>query len=169
MTLSTPLTTIYCREIQPTERHNRAQVERHAIAELVAEAFGSDAIYSHHTDGAPLVEGREEAISVSHCRGLATLAVSRAASVGIDAETPRVQLQRVSEKFLNRAEGRPTDLGTLLRLWTAKEAVYKAARTPGLSLTDIIVSTDHATALGHNYSITFFEITPALVAVAEQD
>lgn len=78
-------------------------------------------------------------ISVSHCRTFAVVALS-AGPVGVDAETARPQLSRVAFRFClpGEAEALADDpvcrkyeeyipgMSSLLLLWTAKEATYKA-------------------------------------------
>ena len=75
-------------------------------------------------------------MSLSH-GGLHACAVFHPyASVGVDVEGPRPQMQRIAGKFLHTEErafleGTTSDWG-LRMAWGAKEAVYKAAKTPGL-------------------------------------
>lgn len=87
----------------------------------------------HNADGAPSVEGSDEAISISHSRTHIAIAIGGAAPLGIDIETPRAQLRAVAPRVLSadelRVYGTTTD--GLLRAWTLKEALYKAALTPG--------------------------------------
>lgn len=73
--------------------------------------------------------------------------------IGIDIERPRMQLRRVATRFLTDDEypklcllDEDRQLDHLLKKWTAKEAVYKAARTPGLGLKEIQVSDDFSRA-----------------------
>lgn len=78
-------------------------------------------------------------ISVTHCRSLAAMALSHISEIGIDAEVWRPQLHRVAHKYLAPSELSKwaTTPRLLLLAWTIKEAVYKAARTPGLPLHSI--------------------------------
>lgn len=109
------------------------EAEREAVSRLVEAAFGSGAALTHSAAGAPLVDGVEEGrVSVSHGAGYAALAVCDAGRrVGIDVESPRAQLRRVVRRILTPAEAKilpdaeACDIALLLRIWTAKEAVYK--------------------------------------------
>lgn len=109
------------------------EAEREAVRRLVEAKFGSGAVLTHSAAGAPLVDGVEEGrVSVSHGAGYAALAVCDAGRrVGIDVESPREQLRRVVRRILTSAEAailpdaEACDIALLLRIWTAKEAVYK--------------------------------------------
>lgn len=122
------------------------EAERRAVATLFADALGS--AVGHYPDGAPYAVDREElSVSVSHGAGMAILAVCRTpgTAIGIDIESTgrTAQLERVRARFVD-PEDEPTL--SLLRLWTAKEAVYKASRQPGLPLTAIAVTSTASSA-----------------------
>jgi len=130
--------------IQPLCGLSQRQAEQSAVEMLAREIFGSEAIVRHHPDGAPYIPGYGGHISISHGAGIAAIAVSDSAPVGVDVECWRQQLHRVAAKFLSRAElaAWSASPDALLRAWTIKEAVYKAALTPGLPL--------HAISLPHD-------------------
>jgi hypothetical protein len=123
------------------------RAERCAVEKLVANAFGPDISLQHCDNGAPFVNVDNVTVSVSHCRGLALLAVDcNGRAVGVDAERVNRghQLQRVAAKFLS-----PEQLGywsadskRLLRAWTIKEALYKAVSIDGWPLHDIPLPAD---------------------------
>lgn len=119
--------------------------ERKAVGELLEEAFawkGCAVSLGHTESGAPYVAGLPESISVTHCRGLAALAVcANECRVGIDAEASSrgAQLRRVAGKFLSgeqQLQWGGAD-ASLLRAWTIKEALYKGAGIAGLPLKEI--------------------------------
>ncbi len=122
--------------IQPLCGLSPRQAEQSAVATLTREIFGPEAIIRHHPDGAPYIQGYGGHISISHGAGIAAIAVSDSAPAGVDVECWRQQLHRVAAKFLSRAElaAWSASPDALLRAWTIKEAVYKAALTPGLPL-----------------------------------
>lgn len=96
----------------------------------------------HYDSGAPFLKAPDNqafdtGISLSHCRTGACIALSgNARSFGIDIEDISDQLARVAPKFINNREATFIGHDMLLCAWTVKEAVYKAASTPGLSLRD---------------------------------
>ena len=74
------------------------EAEREAVGRLVEAAFGSGSVLTHSAAGAPLVDGIAEG-------GLPRLPTPAEAAILPDAAT--------------------CDIALLLRIWTAKEAVYK--------------------------------------------
>lgn len=102
-----------------------------------------DAEISNLPSGAPVICGADNfaTISVSHSRTTLLLAVSRSGHpIGVDTETAdrSRQLRHVAPRFLSQAQQCwATDPGLLLRAWTIKEALYKAAAIAGWPLTEI--------------------------------
>ena len=86
-------------------------------------------------DGAPELPQGYCSLSHSNQYAIATFA---AKPLGVDIENYRPKIQRIAKKFVNPEEAiyLPENNQTpwLTRLWTAKEAIYKAMREPGLSL-----------------------------------
>lgn len=91
---------------------------------------------AHTSEGAPYLPMLpDKSISISHSRDLCALAIAPAGmSIGVDIESEREQLRRVAPRVLSLGELRLYDDGAdgLLKAWTLKEALYKAALTPGL-------------------------------------
>lgn len=126
------------------------QERERATARIIAKIIlGKACAIGHRPDGAPYIAGNEEkGISISHSSTVCALGlILSPRPFGIDIESPRQQLEKVSAKFLTSEEMATLDTITkadlrmdfLLKCWTAKEAVYKAARTPGLGLKEIHV------------------------------
>lgn len=118
-----------------TDGGTRRSAEEAAVARLVAEAFGAGARRCHRSDGSPYIlqgDGSEAdaGVSISHSRGMAALAIIPAGTeAGIDIEDERPQLVRVIPRICSPAECDAYAGGDgLLRAWTMKEALYKAAR-----------------------------------------
>lgn len=131
------------------------QREKEAVWRLVCALLGEGVEIGHEPTGAPTITGAPGIISVSHCRRGAAVAWTPGRAVGVDIETARQQLERVKSRFLCGGEmaayGGSLDL--LLRAWTAKEALYKAALTPGLPLTTgITLPPAVAAGEGHRFA-----------------
>lgn len=125
--------TLLIAPIRRGEGDSRADAERRAVSNLVTHAFGSSAKLAHHASGAPYIIGSDLSISVSHCRTFAALAFSPVAVVGVDIEEQRDQLARVAPRVLSNEELQEySSPALLLQAWTLKEALYKAALTPGI-------------------------------------
>ena len=113
---------------------------REAVAQLITKHIGPEARLLHDPDGAPLLAGSDLHISISHSRHFAALMTDPTRRCGVDIEEARPeQLLKVRSKFLTDRE-LPLWADDLLTAWTIKEAVYKAAGTPGLALGAIDIS-----------------------------
>ncbi|MDE7389192.1 MAG: 4'-phosphopantetheinyl transferase superfamily protein [Muribaculaceae bacterium] len=116
---------------------------RDTVLGIVAAELGSEVGYGHFADGAPMLIGSDLRISVSHSRRRAAVALGTPDEppFGIDVEeTDRNrQLLRVATRFLTEQEA-ALWADRLTEAWTCKEAVYKAARAPGLPLKAICLT-----------------------------
>ena len=98
----------------------------------------------HKESGAPYIltgDGCDtlHSVSISHCSDTAMLAVApEGTAIGIDCEHFRKALRNVAPRVLsaNEMPGWTASDTLLLRAWTIKEAVYKAAGIPGLPLAE---------------------------------
>lgn len=163
--------TLYICDITSSAPGEKRRAEREAVLKLVHEAFGPEVGYTHDADGAPVVEGVDSYISVSHCSDRAVLAVRNDGPVGVDIERFRPQLRRIARKFLTDVESAVTPLSdeALLRLWTAKEAVFKAASDPSLTVSRIEVSLETLKAFDtskNQFDLFFIELAPETLAIA---
>lgn len=131
--IKTDIATVYIAEIQQSKMSRRDN-ECCTVRDLLAAVLPGATIM-HYPSGAPYVDIDGVFISVSHSQHYAALAVA-ATPIGIDIEEPRItQLQRVASRFMS-----PDDYKAcpdLLRAWTAKEAVFKAAGRESAMLADI--------------------------------
>ncbi|MCM1347977.1 MAG: 4'-phosphopantetheinyl transferase superfamily protein [Firmicutes bacterium] len=150
-----------------TRREGELRTER----ALLDEAFGAGVELGHDAYGAPFVKGFAGSVSLSHCEGLCVLAVCRSNDVGVDVERWREQLRRIAPRFLLPTEmvrcGSEPD--NLLKCWTAKEAVFKAAGVPGLAIGEIAVDLQQSEALlksGRKFNVKFLGEFPLITAVA---
>ena len=126
-------------ETLPVKRQREKAAERL----LLRRAFGRPVVLSHTGQGAPMVEGCDVNISISHTMRLVVLAVDERRVIGIDAEqVDRQQVLRVRDKFLNDSEQAflpADDLVAHIIAWTAKEAIIKAERNSAIDWTHGIV------------------------------
>ena len=105
-----------------------------AIRQLLKSLGIPTEIHQYDDIGAPyLTDGRF--ISISHTGDAAAVVIS-STSVGIDLENYKDKIKRVAPRFLHASEGQmPKDLDEIIyltQLWTAKEALYKLYKKPGL-------------------------------------
>ena len=108
----------------------------------------------HFENGAPFLWGSQSRISISHTDHFLVVAslpktpesdlskFSPRTAMGVDAERlERQQVIKIRERFLNKEELEKIpeeDLKKNIIAWTAKEALYKAAMTPGLDFREAI-------------------------------
>ncbi|MDE6190836.1 MAG: 4'-phosphopantetheinyl transferase superfamily protein [Muribaculum sp.] len=125
---------IYVTAFTPDELATpQAEAQKSAVRRLLTAIEGSEAQLCHHDDGSPYIAGFSREISISHCKGYAAIGIGNTARIGIDIETPRATLRRVTRKFLSEEEQKQfTDDEALLTAWTMKEALYKAAGIAGI-------------------------------------
>ena len=82
-------------------------------------------------------------ISISHSDEIVTIIISKEDGIGVDVEKIKDKVHSIAPKFLNPNEigflGKSPSTRQLIRAWTAKEAVYKALRKPGISFSENII------------------------------
>ncbi len=126
--------------IEPSPNATRRDTERRGVESLLRRRLGSGVELAHTPQGAPLLVGLKLHVSISHCRDMVVVALSDN-GVGVDVETWREQLPKVAPRVFSTDEvmWAGSSRERLLRLWTAKEAIYKLALTPGLDFVRDIV------------------------------
>ena len=82
-------------------------------------------------------------ISISHSDEIVTILISKEDGIGVDVEKIKNKVHSVASKFLSSNEigffGKDPSTRQLIRAWTAKEAIYKALRKPGISFSENII------------------------------
>ena len=82
-------------------------------------------------------------ISISHCEDIVTILISENKGIGIDVEKINNKVHSIKSKFLNQKEinylSGYEESRNLTRAWTAKEAIYKALRMPGIIFSENIL------------------------------
>ncbi len=160
-------TTVYMTRIAPTDRAGRRHAEVEAVRCLLVRAFGPEVRLSHGADGAPFIDGMESHISITHGAGLALLAVDPMQPIGIDVECWRPSLLNVASRVLDAEEQAACgeDPIKLLRAWTAKEAIFKAAGVEGLTLPEIRLPGNVGE---RNFCVRFIERKDKVFALAKE-
>jgi len=114
-----------------SELHRKAYL---ATRQLLKSLRISPEIHQYDKNGAPyLTDGRF--ISISHSKDIAAVVIS-STSVGIDLEHYKDKIKRVATRFLHTSEfEKPEEIDELVyltQIWTAKEALFKLYKKPGL-------------------------------------
>lgn len=170
----------------PGSRHD-LEAERALVRSLIAEAYAPAAAptLTHHPSGAPALEATTASISITHSRAMAAVAIDpKGRPLGIDTDTTdRTRtLHRVAQRYLSAAQmvEWAASPHLLLLAWTLKEALYKAALTPGVELSELplpppsFATEGHAQVYwrGHAYTLhllpSIAECGPITLAVREE-
>ena len=82
-------------------------------------------------------------ISISHSESIATILIAEKKGIGIDIERINKKVHSIKSKFLNQKEINylrgDKETRMLTKAWTAKEAIYKALRKPGIIFSENIL------------------------------
>ena len=82
-------------------------------------------------------------ISISHSDNVVTILISENEGIGIDVERINKKVHSIKSKFLNQKEinylSGYEESRNLTRAWTAKEAIYKALKMPGIIFSENIL------------------------------
>ena len=82
-------------------------------------------------------------ISISHSESIATILIAEKKGIGIDIERINKKIHSIKSKFLNQKEINylrgDKETRMLTKAWTAKEAIYKAVRKPGIIFSENIL------------------------------
>lgn len=120
--------------IQPRLAQRKSAVHRQGFW-AVREACKALALdpnqITYASDGAPLYPSVE--ISISHSKSMALVGRSES-PLGVDVEQFTPKIHRIQKRFHHPQESFEGDeTQGLVQLWTAKEALYKTLRIPGIS------------------------------------
>ena len=101
-----------------------------AVRALLQEV-GCTAMVKYDAHGAPTLSNGQQ-LSISHTHHYVAVVLSDQLPVGIDVEAYRPKIARIAPRFMHTSEAFANTLPLMTQLWTAKEAVYKALRQPGI-------------------------------------
>jgi len=95
-----------------------------------------------YKDNVPFLSDNRN-ISISHSENIATILISDKRGIGIDIERINKKVHLIKSKFLNQKEINcltgDQETKRLTKAWTAKEAIYKAVRKPGIIFSENIL------------------------------
>ena len=126
-----------------------------AIRQLLKSCGIAPETHQYDKQGVPyLTDGRY--LSITHTKNMAAIAIS-IFPVGIDLEHYQEKIKKIAARFLHQEESkdysRTDNIEFLTQIWTAKEAIYKAFRTPGIHFnTQLLVEpfqSNAASGVGH--------------------
>ena len=114
-----------------------------ATRKLILHAGIDSATVKYNPNGAPFLDSGKH-LSITHSKTQAGIAVGDH-SLGFDIEEYHLKIQNIAPKFLHKDEYYAIEslnpIETLTRIWTAKEALYKALNIPGISFSKQLLIT----------------------------
>lgn len=114
-------------------KHPKRKQQYLAVRLIKNEIFPNQ-IIQYSEIGSPFIDN-EGYISISHSSEVAALACCPTFQIGLDLETIRKDVLRVTDKFLGREEKLRFDVNNtldMIKIWSGKEALYKLSGEKGL-------------------------------------
>ena len=101
----------------------------------------------YDSKGKPFLN-KQKGISISHSNEMVAIAISNETHFGIDIQHKTDKIFKIKSKFLSKKEGKflgKTDnMEFLIKVWSAKESIFKALGKEGVSfLNDIEIDTSN--------------------------
>ena len=82
----------------------------------------------------------QKGISISHSNEIVAIGISNEIDFGIDVQFKTDKVFKIQSKFLSEMEskflGKKNDLESLIKVWSAKESIYKALGKEGVSFSN---------------------------------
>jgi phosphopantetheinyl transferase len=124
---------VFEKQLLAEKKHPTHRQSFLAVRALLAQV-GCRAALTYDALGAPLLDNGQH-ISISHSQQYAALVMADH-PVGIDVEAHREKIIKIAPRFLHSSECFAKSVSELTQIWTAKEALYKVLRTPGIHFAD---------------------------------
>ena len=105
----------------------------------------SELTIEYDSKGKPYLN-KEKDISISHSNEIVAIGISNEIDFGIDVQFKTDKVFKIQSKFLSQMESKffekKNDLESLIKVWSAKESIFKALGKEGVSfLNDIEIDT----------------------------
>jgi phosphopantetheinyl transferase len=159
-------------KVQQTFKSSKRQKEWLGVRLLLKHVLGSNVQIAYKSSGAPFLINSNKHISISHSGTLVAIALSNE-KVGIDLQIISDKPLKIKSRFLSNAEiqmmGGQLDALTAVKLWCAKEAVYKFLSIPETPLIGGIMlqqNEENIVEQNHGLNISFKIIDNAVLAIA---
>ena len=96
----------------------------------------SELTIDYDSKGKPFLN-KQKSISISHSNEIVAIGISNEIDFGIDIQYKTNKVFKIQNKFLSEMEskflGKKDDLESLIKVWSAKESIYKALGKEGVS------------------------------------
>lgn len=159
-------------KVQQRFKSSKRQKEWLGVRLLLKHLLGSNVQIAYKSSGAPFLINSNKHISISHSGTLVAIALNNE-KVGIDLQIISDKPLKIKSRFLSNAEiqmmGGQLDALTAVKLWCAKEAVYKFLSIPETPLIGGIMlqqNEENIVEQNHGLNISFKIIDNAVLAIA---
>ena len=159
-------------KVQQTFKSSKRQKEWLGVRLLLKHVLGRNVQIAYKSSGAPFLINSNKHISISHSGTIVAIALSNE-KVGIDLQIISDKPLKIKSRFLSNAEiqmmGDQLDTLTAVKLWCAKEAVYKFLSIPETPLIGGIMlqqNEENIVEQNHGLNISFKIIDNAVLAIA---
>ena len=99
----------------------------------------SELAIEYDSKGKPYLN-KEKGISISHSNEIVAIGISNEIDFGIDIQYKTDKIFKIKSKFLSKNESKfldkTNDLESLIKVWSAKESIYKALGKEGVSFSN---------------------------------
>ena len=94
----------------------------------------------YDSKGKPFLNKQKKGISISHSNEIVAIGISNEIDFGIDIQYKTDKIFKIKNKFLSKNESKfldkTDDIEHLIKLWSAKESIYKALGKEGVSFSN---------------------------------
>ena len=113
----------------------------------ILENEDPELILDYDLNGKPFLNN-QKGISISHSHEIVAIAISNELDFGIDIQYKTGKIFKIQSKFLSQKESRSLkkndEIEPLIKLWSAKESIFKALGKKGVSFSnDIEIDTSN--------------------------
>ena len=121
--------------ILKTRKHKNSKEYFLAVRKLL-ENEDPELTIDYDLKGKPFLN-KQKGISISHSNEIVAIGISNEIDFGIDVQFKTDKVFKIQSKFLSEMEskflGKKNDLESLIKVWSAKESIYKALGREGVS------------------------------------
>jgi len=118
-----------------TRKHKNSKEYFLAVRKLL-ENEDPELTIDYDLKGKPFLN-KQKGISISHSNEIVAIGISNEIDFGIDVQFKTDKVFKIQSKFLSQMESKffekKNDLESLIKVWSAKESIYKALGKDGVS------------------------------------
>jgi len=120
-------------------RKGKNSKEYFLAARKLLENEDPELTIDYNSKGKPYLN-KQKGISISHSNEIVAIAISNEIDFGIDIQYKTHKVFKILNKFLSKNESKfldkTNDLESLIKVWSAKESIYKALGKEGVSFSN---------------------------------